>query len=89
MHDTKDTFFHFTGVGATEDHLFASGEVNVDRVLAVNVVDLGIRAEFTCVDNGKVGAACEVFFNLFLRRTLKHIFHEQSVIRSGCDDTGL
>ena len=69
--------------------MFASGEVNVDRVLAVNVVDLGIRAEFTCVDNGKVGTACEVFFNLFLRRTLKHIFHEQSVIRSGCDDTGL
>ena len=76
MHNTKDTFLHFTGVGAAEDHLLTSGEVDVHSVFTVDVFDLVVGAKLTSVDNGEVGAGGEVFNDLFLRRTLKHILHE-------------
>jgi len=88
VHNTEDTFLHLTGVGASKNDLLLGGEVHVDGVLALDIVQGGIRAELTSVEDGEVGAGLEVFVDLLLGCAFEHLLHEKSVVGASRDDSG-
>lgn len=89
VHDTEDALLHLSGVGAAQDNLFLGCEVHIDCVLASDIRDLVIGAELARIKDCEVGAIGEVLLNLILRSPLKHILHEQSVVRAGRDNASL
>lgn len=64
-------------------------EVDVDSVLAANIGNLIVRAKLTSVDDSEVWASCEVLLDLLLWSSLQHLFHEQSVVWLGTNDSCL
>jgi hypothetical protein len=83
VHNTKDTFLHFTGVGAAKDDLLLGGEVDVDGVLTLDVFKVSISAELSSVEDSEVGASLKVFLDLLLGCALQHLFHEKGVVGTG------
>ena len=89
MHHSEDALLHLSSVGTAQDDLLLRGEVDVYCVLAFDVRDLVVGAKLAGVDHGEVGSGSEVFFDLFLRSALEHVFHEQGMVGTGRNDARL
>jgi hypothetical protein len=80
VHNTEDTLFHFAGIRTAKNDLLLGCEVNVNRVLAVDVFEGRVRAELTSVEDSEVGTILEILLNLFLGSTLQHLLHKEGVV---------
>ena len=89
VHNSENAFLHLSCVRAAQDDLFLGGEVHVDSVLALDVGQLRVGYKFAGIQDSEISACGKVLFDLILRRSLKHLLHEQRVVRPGRDDSGL
>lgn len=89
VHNAEDTLLHLASVGGAKNDLLLGGEVHIHSVLALDVGQLSVGAEFTRVEDGEVGPCLEIFLDFLLGRALKHLLHKQSVVGSGRNDSCL
>ena len=89
MHDTEDTLLHLTSVLGPKDSELLLLEVHCDGSLTCHILCLGVSREFAGIKDGEVDSLCEVLCQLLMRSTDEHLLHEESMIRSGCNDSAL
>ena len=83
VHDSEDTLLHFSSVGCAQNNELLGREVDSNRGLVSNILDVFIGNKLACVHDSEIGASSgEVLLDLIKLASDEHLLHEKSMIGS-------